>query len=103
VLAGTGGGLRRGTSMPHWGISNSGNPGRALTTRPGEPGLLELVLEGHADGLGPVVLLVDAEENRGPGHAGPQQRRESIRLPVLLAERLEDVEELAVRDFVKWY
>lgn len=74
--------------MPQWGIDNSETPGRAAMARPGAPALLELVLEGHADDLGPVVFLVDAEEDRGPGHAGPQERRESIRLPVLLGERL---------------
>src|ERR1700674_5018442 len=41
-------------------------PGGASGT--GELGLLELVLEGDADDLSPVVLLVDAEEDRGPGH-----------------------------------
>jgi hypothetical protein len=65
--------------MPQWGISNSGNPGRALTTRPGKPGPLELVPEGHADDLGPVVLLADAEEDRGPDTLGP---RNGVRVSV---------------------
>ena len=57
--AGIDSGLRRGTPMPQWGIGHSGDPGWALATRPWEPGLLDLVLEGDADDLRPVVLLVN--------------------------------------------
>ena len=92
---GTRGGLQRGTPLPQWGISNSGNPGLALTASPGEPGLLELVLERHAEDLGPVVPLVVTEEDRGSCYARAQERLAGVRLPVVLGERLVDVEELA--------